>query len=46
MHIRIDLGDIYLLGLHFKQTYLDGSMLFGYRVGSGIFGVAMLLGIL
>ena len=36
-HIRIDLGDIDLLGLHYKHTYLDGSMLFGYRLGSGIF---------
>ena len=36
-HIRIDPGDIDLLGLHHKQTYLDGSMPFGYRLGSGIF---------
>ena len=36
-HIHIDLGDIDLLGLHYKDTYLDGSMPFGYRLGSGIF---------
>ena len=36
-HIRIDPGDIDLLGLHYKHTYLDGSMPFGYRLRSGIF---------
>ena len=36
-YIRIDLGDIGLLGLHYKHTCLDGSMPFGYRLGSGIF---------
>ena len=36
-HIRIDPGDIDLLGLHYKHTYLDGSMPFGYQLGSGIF---------
>ena len=30
-------GDIDLLALHYKHTYLDGSMPFGYRLGSGIF---------
>ena len=36
-HIRIDPGDIDLLGLHYKHTYLDVSMPFRYRLGSGIF---------
>ena len=36
-HIHIDLGDIDLLGLHHKHTYLVGSMPFGYWLGSGIF---------
>ena len=36
-HIRIDPGDIDLLGLHHKYTYLAGSMPFGYRLRSGIF---------
>ena len=37
IHIRIDPGNIDLLGLHHKHTYLDRSMPFGYRLGSGIF---------
>ena len=36
-HIHIDLGEIDLLGLHHKQTYLDRSMLFRCCLGSGIF---------
>ena len=36
-HIRIDPVDIDLLGLHHQYTYLDGSMLFRYHLGSGIF---------
>ena len=36
-HIRIGLGDIDLLGLHYKHTYLDRSMPFGYSLRSGIF---------
>ena len=36
-HIRINPHDIDLLGLHHKHTYLDGSMPFGYCLGSGIF---------
>ena len=35
-HICIDPGDIDLLGLHHKQTYLDESMPFGYCLGFGI----------
>ena len=36
-HIRIDPGYIDPLGLHYKHTYLDRSMQFRYRLGSGIF---------
>ena len=36
-HICIDPGDIDLLGFHYKHMYLDGSMPFGYQLGSGIF---------
>ena len=36
-HIHIDSGDIHLLGLHNKHAYLDGSMPYRYRLGSGIF---------
>ena len=36
-HICIDPSDIDLLGLHHKHIYLDGSMPFGYHLGSGSF---------
>ena len=36
-HIRIDPGDIDLLGICHKSLFLDGSLLFGFRHGSGIF---------
>ena len=36
-HIRIDPGDIDLLGIRHKSLFLDGSLPFGFRLGSGIF---------
>ena len=36
-HIRIDPGDIDLLGIYHKSLFLDGSLPFGFRHGSGIF---------
>ena len=36
-HIRIDPGDIDLLGIRHKNLFLDGSLPFGFRLGSGIF---------
>ena len=37
-HIRIDPGDLDLLGLqHLDQYYLDRSLPFGYRLGSNFF---------
>ena len=36
-HIHIDPGDIDLLGLHHKHTYLDGPMPFRYCLRFGIF---------
>ena len=35
--IRIDPGDIDLLGIRHKSLFLDGSLPFGFRLGSGIF---------
>ena len=36
-HLRIDPGDLDLLGLHHKSYYLDGSLAFGFRHGSFFF---------
>ena len=36
-HIRIDPGDIDLLGISHKNLFLDVSLPFGFRHGSGIF---------
>ena len=36
-HLRIDPGDIDLLGIHHKNLFLDGSLPFGFRLGSGFF---------
>ena len=36
-HIHIDPGDIDLLGIRHKSLFLDGSLPFGFRLGSGIF---------
>ena len=36
-HIRIDHGNIDLLGLHHRHTFRDGSMPFGYHLRAGIF---------
>ena len=36
-HIQIDPSDIDLLGIHHKSLFLDGSLRFGFRHGSGIF---------
>ena len=36
-HIRIDPGDIDLLGIHHKKVFLDGLLPFGFRHGSRIF---------
>ena len=36
-HLRIDPGDLDLLGLHHKFYYLDGSLAFGFRHGSFFF---------
>ena len=35
--LRIDPGDIDLLGIVHNHLYLDGSVLFGLRLGSGFF---------
>ena len=36
-HLRIDPGDIDLLGIHHNSVFLDGSLPFGFRLGSGFF---------
>ena len=36
-HLRIDPGDLDLLGLHHGSYYLDGSLAFGFRHGSFFF---------
>ena len=36
-HLRIDPGDIDLLGILHKDLFLDGSLPFGFRLGSGFF---------
>ena len=36
-HIRIDPGDLDLLGFHHNNYYFDGSLAFGYRHGSVFF---------
>ena len=36
-HLRIDPGDIDLLGIYHKNLFLDGSLPFGFRLGSGFF---------
>ena len=36
-HLRIDPGDIDLLGILHQDLFLDGSLPFGFRLGSGIF---------
>ena len=36
-HLRIDPGDIDLLGILHQDLFLDGSLPFGYRLGSGFF---------
>ena len=36
-HIRIDPGDLDLLGFHHNDYYFDGSLAFGYRHGSVFF---------
>ena len=35
--LRIDPGDIDLLGIYHNQLFLDGSLPFGFRLGSGFF---------
>ena len=36
-HLRIDPGDIDLLGIYHKNLFLNGSLPFGFRLGSGFF---------
>ena len=36
-HLRIDPGDIDLLGILHQDLFLDGSLPFGFRLGSGFF---------
>ena len=36
-HLRIDPGDIDLLGIYHKNLFLDGSLPFGFRLGSEFF---------
>ena len=36
-HLRIDLGDLDILGFHHNDYYFDGSLAFGYRHGSVFF---------
>ena len=36
-HLRIDPGDIDLLGILHRDLFLDGSLPFGFRLGSGFF---------
>ena len=36
-HLRIDPGDIDLLGIYHNNLFLDGSLPFGFRLGSGFF---------
>ena len=36
-HLRIDPGDINLLGIVHNNLYLDGSLPFGFHLGSGFF---------
>ena len=36
-HIHIDPGNIDLLGIRHKNLFLDRSLPFGFRLGSGIF---------
>ena len=36
-HLRIDPGDLYLLGFYHNNYYFDGSLAFGYRHGSAFF---------
>ena len=36
-HLRIDPGDIDLLGIVHNKLYLDGSLLLRYYLGSGFF---------
>ena len=36
-HLRTDLGDIDLLGILRNKLYLDGSLPFGFCLGSGFF---------
>ena len=36
-HLRIDVGDIDLLGIFHQDLFLDGSLPFGFRLISGIF---------
>ena len=39
-HIRIDPGNLDLLGFHHNNYYFDGSLAFGYRHGSAFFNIA------